>query len=449
MATLLRALLLVAAVARSTAAPVACESYTGEIACKQAGCLFYSDTAKTVCYAGDAAGATSDGKDTSSATTSPGNAAGGQQTNCARCEARRRGKRWHRTLATAPTAPGKLKILCLHGGGGTGAGFRSAAGMQALAASLGDKYEFVFPDGGSAVGAGNLWIRDPPNGKGQSTTDPNFAAPSFAVLDKIVRDDGPFYGILGYSQGSAFIPVYLSHVPAGTFKVAFMFCGYLTTTHQGLLGEVNTASPFGGIPALVWQGARDGIITNGMTAEQATKFTSPTVVTSSTGDHAVPSAGDPTYDAVVAFMSVANRRGDEGTDGTVIGEPSTGTGTDGKGTGTDGKDTGTDGKGTGTDGKGTGTDGKGTGTGGKDTTGWVCNADGHWYETGAWTEYTQDCAGGDAKDDGGKDTDGEGTGGKDDGGKDGGDLGCYANKDASACQAASCTWYGSQWGCFD
>ena len=52
-------------------------------------------------------------------------------------------------------------------------------------------------------------------------------------------------------------------MPAGTFKVAFMFCGYLTTTHQGLLGEVNTASPFGGIPALVWQGARDGIITNG------------------------------------------------------------------------------------------------------------------------------------------------------------------------------------------
>ena len=57
---------------------------------------------------------------------------------------------------------------------------------RSSARSLARRYEFVFPDGGSAVGAGYLWIRDPPNGKGQSTTDPDFAAPSFAVLDKIV-----------------------------------------------------------------------------------------------------------------------------------------------------------------------------------------------------------------------------------------------------------------------
>ena len=59
-----------------------------------------------------------------------------------------------------------------------------------------------------------------------------------------------------------------------TFKAAFTFCGYLTTTHQGLVGLVETNAPFGNIPALVWQGACDGVITNSMTAGQAAKFAS-------------------------------------------------------------------------------------------------------------------------------------------------------------------------------
>lgn len=220
-------------------------------------------------------------------------------------------------VQSAPMA--RQKILCLHGGGGNGRG--QAVGMQALITSL-PQYEFVFPDGGYSVGSSansHLWIQDPPGGKGAPTTASDWADDSFAVLDNLVASQGPFYGILGYSQGSAFVPIYLAHAPLGTFKVAFMFCGYLTTTHQGLLGLVNNASPFGGIPALVWQGARDTIISNAMTAEQAAKFTLPTVITSSEGGHVVPSNGDSTYNRVVAFMEVSTRAGSGGGGGLVIG----------------------------------------------------------------------------------------------------------------------------------
>jgi predicted esterase len=179
------------------------------------------------------------------------------------------------------------KILCLHGGGQSGPSF-DEFGLPALRASL-PGYEFVFPSGGYTAGAGqHLWMPDPPS-KTEPTTDPEIAASSVEILDDIVATHGPFYGILGYSQGSAMVPVYLSHAPPGSFQVAMLFCGYLPNTHQGLLSAVNAASPFGNIPALVYMGVNDGTITNAMTQEQAAKFTSPTIVVDSDGGHSVPS----------------------------------------------------------------------------------------------------------------------------------------------------------------
>ena len=52
-------------------------------------------------------------------------------------------------------------------------------------------------------------------------------------LNTIISNEGPFDGIMGYSQGAAAVPVYLSQVNTGTFKWAVMFRGYLPTTHSG------------------------------------------------------------------------------------------------------------------------------------------------------------------------------------------------------------------------
>jgi hypothetical protein len=84
--------------------------------------------------------------------------------------------------------------------------------------------------------------------------------------------------------------------------IAITFCGYLPSTHQGLLGVVNQQSPFSGIPHLVWMGRQDGIITNSMTREMAGIFSDPYIVVSNVGNHAPPSTYDPTFQQVVSWL---------------------------------------------------------------------------------------------------------------------------------------------------
>jgi len=186
----------------------------------------------------------------------------------------------------------------LHGGGGSGPGFKRELGAD-LQTALGSGYELVFP---SAPDNG-LWMRDPPNGKGEATTDADWASESLRILDSVVTHQGPFYGILGYSQGSAFVSVYLAHAPSNTFQVAAMFAGYVPTTHQGIVSTIKSRAPFNNIPALVWMGGADPIITNDMTRAQAAIYTNPTVVRSANNGHVVPSSSDPTFAQVVSFIN--------------------------------------------------------------------------------------------------------------------------------------------------
>ena len=110
-----------------------------------------------------------------------------------------------RTVLPPTAEPTVRKILCLHGGGGSAAGFRKQPGMRDLMASLDDaEYEFVFASSPYRSGPyGGLWMRFPPDGKptpdgkGEPTTDPNWAEAAIASLDQVVADDGPFYAILG------------------------------------------------------------------------------------------------------------------------------------------------------------------------------------------------------------------------------------------------------------
>ena len=171
--------------------------------------------------------------------------------------------------------------------------------MRALVNSMSPHYEFFFP---TAPESG-LWVQDPPGGKGEATTDPDIAAAAVAYLNKYVQTNGPFHGILGYSQGSMFAAYYVSVAPVGTFQIAMLFCGYLPTTHLGLLDSIEARSPFSNISVLVSMGADDFIITNEMTQAQAAKFTSPVVLTSATLGHELPTALDSTYSDVLSFVS--------------------------------------------------------------------------------------------------------------------------------------------------
>jgi len=196
----------------------------------------------------------------------------------------------------------RQKILALHGGGGTAEGFSFDPGMQALEAALPD-FEFVYAQGGYAVDGDNyLWMPDPPS-KDEPTTSPNVAKKSIKRLNRILDEQGPFYAIMGYSQGAAFVPVYLANTDPGTFEKAMMFCGYLTETHLGLLGLVNDESPFGDIDALIWIGLQDDLIVPDMSRALIPKFTSPTVIESQSGGHAVPGSWDSTFESVLSFVT--------------------------------------------------------------------------------------------------------------------------------------------------
>ena len=74
-------------------------------------------------------------------------------------------------------------------------------------------------------------MNDPPGGKGTATTDPNWASASNTALDNYITANGPFVGILGYSQGSMFTTYTVARLPAGTFNFAVMFCGCAAASH--------------------------------------------------------------------------------------------------------------------------------------------------------------------------------------------------------------------------
>ena len=113
----------------------------------------------------------------------------------------------------------KYKILCLHGGNMTGEGFKYL--MKDYISELSSRYEFYFPDANDYTEG--VWVEDPPLGKEIPTTHRNWAKDSVDKLHAYTVNNGPFKGILGYSQGAMFATYYLTQVPLGTFDFAVLF----------------------------------------------------------------------------------------------------------------------------------------------------------------------------------------------------------------------------------
>ena len=186
------------------------------------------------------------------------------------------------------------KILALHGGGEEPNSFRQQSGVVDLMNSLSD-FEFVFADAPS----NNVWMQDPPGGKSEPTTDSNWANDSIEYLDGLVSQHGSFFGILGYSQGAAFIPVYLANT-SNTFDIALMYNGYLPTTHQGLINSINEVAPFE-IPSVVFSGENDAGFKD-MAPDLASKFEDSLYIRSSSAGHHLPIQSDSTFSQILSFI---------------------------------------------------------------------------------------------------------------------------------------------------
>ena len=197
----------------------------------------------------------------------------------------------------------KLKILCLHGGGEEVTNFYNH--LSTLMKAVGPDIEFFLAQ---APNIGNLWVLDPPLGKKVPTLNTTVASASVNYLNRYLQLNGPFDGILGYSQGAMFATYYLSVVPPNTFAFALMFCGYLPTTHLGLLNLINKNSPFDNIRTLVFSGANDYIIHPSLTDDLARKFNNPIRVISYDAGHHLPKASDKTFNIVVNFIRSQHKK---------------------------------------------------------------------------------------------------------------------------------------------
>ena len=192
----------------------------------------------------------------------------------------------------------KLKILALHGGGDTPEGLQGQLGMQDLISDL-PEFEFFFADAPDDESLCNqCWYADPPDGKGEPTTDRDWADISILYLDEIVAENGPFHGILGYSQGCPMATVYIANSNT-TFERVFLFNGYLPTTHSGLNDTINEVAPIS-TKALIFGGDNDVFIFG--VDELAGVYLDPTILISSTADHHLPDKDDETYQDVLSFF---------------------------------------------------------------------------------------------------------------------------------------------------
>ena len=187
------------------------------------------------------------------------------------------------------------KILALHGGGETASGLASQQGMQDLVDAM-PEFEFVFA---STPENNNLWIRDPPGGKGEPTTSPNWADTSISYLDQVVADQGPFYALLGYSQGAAMIPVYLANTD-NSFNRVMLYNGYLPTSHEGLIDTIEAVEPFT-TPAMVFSGENDQWFKD-MAPALAAKFAGSLDLHSQTAGHNLPYEDDEHFDSILTFI---------------------------------------------------------------------------------------------------------------------------------------------------
>ena len=84
-----------------------------------------------------------------------------------------------------------------------------------------------------------------------------------------------------------------------SFEKAFLFNGYLPSTHSGLNDSINEAAPLA-VDALIFGGGTDVFIFG--VDELAGVYQEPTVIISNTADHHLPTAGDEVYPDILAFF---------------------------------------------------------------------------------------------------------------------------------------------------
>ena len=121
---------------------------------------------------------------------------------------------------------------------------------------------------------------------------------SINYLTNFIENNGPFYGILGYSQGAAMSIVLLAYTDI-KFEKVLLYNGYLPKTHNGLMKTINEKKPLDSVP-LIFLGKEDPFYTLGL--EISSVFKDNIELKSNLAGHELPSNDDPIFNKTIEYL---------------------------------------------------------------------------------------------------------------------------------------------------
>ena len=194
----------------------------------------------------------------------------------------------------------RSKILCLHGGGGSSDAFQQQQGMNHLINDLGNNYNFIFAN---TPHSGGIWFND--GKEGNIIENSTLAIESINYLDNFIQNNGPFYGILGYSQGVAMTLAYVTSSigdpNAKIFEKMLLFNGYFPDYNLDLLNNLKNSSPIYK-SHLIFAATNDSNFYQ-LSLNLQQYFNNPYLVESTIAGHALPTNNDPVYNDIINYIS--------------------------------------------------------------------------------------------------------------------------------------------------
>ncbi|KAJ2059859.1 hypothetical protein GGI17_004132 [Coemansia sp. S146] len=149
----------------------------------------------------------------------------------------------------------KLRVLCLHGYTQTAQKFRDRTGpfRRSLKNEL-DLYYITAPHLATEFNEGHAWWNHVPHDKDRIWTEVKV---SLDLISRVVAEEGPFDGILGFSQGAGMAAIAMAMLPEIKLKFAILVAGFMPDMRQFVESLANGRIS---VPTLVVVGEKDEIV---------------------------------------------------------------------------------------------------------------------------------------------------------------------------------------------
>ena len=207
---------------------------------------------------------------------------------------------------TGPSGPGgsigniivsdpKKKMLVLHGHNSYATGTRNWQPFRDLENALGNDYEFYYAQ---ALGSTPSWY------------GPNMDY-HISYLSRVIDSEGPFYGVIGYSQGCSMIMTLMNYKKDLPFERVVLFNGFApgqiywdqgSATMQGILSELNAKKPLNN-SVFVYVGNLDPTVPPATSYQLREFFINSTSYTNYSAGHEPPNKYQGGFDEIVSFIT--------------------------------------------------------------------------------------------------------------------------------------------------